>query len=214
MKQATQKWISQVAMFSLAISAGASFVSAGDFPDSPPVAPLQEGIKLPAPFTATLDNGLDVLVISNDEIPWVSVSWRLLAGAKYDGKSKPGLAALTAGMLREGTKNYTSDEFSEKIDFNAISLGGSAVYETTSVSASSLKEKVDIAVDMLAEAVRQPIFPEKDFGRVQKQRMQGIQISEQNGAYQAGRAINEWLYGDHFQARPSQGSRKTSSATT
>jgi zinc protease len=185
---------------------------ADDFPNEPPVAPLQAGIKLPMPAAATLENGMDVVVISNDEIPWVSVSWRLLAGAKFDPDGKPGVASLTAGMLRQGTKNYTSDEFAEKTDFNAVSIGGGAGHEVTWATAGSLKDKVDLAVELLAEAVRRPVFPEKDFKRVKSQSVQGMMVSEKDGGYVAGRAFDEWLYGDHFMARPASGSSATVSS--
>lgn len=184
------------------------------FPDSPPVAPLQKGVKLAAPYTETLDNNMDLVVITNSEIPWVSVSWRLLAGAKHDPVAKPGLASLVAGMLDQGTENYTSDQFSEKADYHAVSISGSAGHESTIVTASSLSDKLEIAVGLLAEAVRRPVFPDKDFTRVQKQAVQGLQISEQDGGFQAGRVFDEWLYGDHFLARPASGTSATVSVIT
>ncbi len=188
---------------------GLQAAAADDFPSEPPVAPLQAGIKLPMPAAAMLDNGMDIVVISNDEIPWVAVSWRLLAGAKFDPDGKPGVASLTAGMLRQGTENYTSDQFAEKTDFNALSIGGSAGHEVTSVTASGLKDKVDVAVELLAEAVRRPVFPEKDFDRVKTQNVQGMRIAEQDGSHVAGRVFDEWLYGDHFLARPAAGTSRT-----
>lgn len=198
-----------VFVFGIAGWIGTSGAGADEFPTTPPVAPLQKGLKLPAPATATLDNGMDIVVISNDEIPWVSVSWRLLAGAKYDPQGKPGVASMTANMLREGTQNYTSDQFAEKVDFNAISIGGGAGHQTTSVSASSLKEKVATAVELLADIVRRPVFPQKDFDRVKTQSVQGMLVAEQDGGYVAGRVFNEWLYGDHFLAQPAGGTSAT-----
>ena len=174
-----------------AVSAVFQQAAAAEFPSEPPVAPLQAGVKLPMPAAATLDNGMDIVVISNDEIPWVSVSWRLLAGAKFDADGKPGVASLTAGMLRQGTENYTSDQFAEKIDFNAVSIGGGAGHEVTSVTAGSLKDKVDLAVELLAEAVRRPVFPDKDFNRVKTQSVQMMSVSEKDGSYVAGRVFDE-----------------------
>ena len=81
-----------------------------DFPESPPMAPPLEPPSLPPTFSQKLANGMEVVVVSNDEIPWVSTSWYLLAGAKYDPPEKDGTAAATADLLRQGTEKHTGND--------------------------------------------------------------------------------------------------------
>jgi len=180
-----------------------------DFPEQPPVAPLQRNINLPQPYTTTLENGMDIIVVANSELPWITMRWYLQAGAKFDPPLKPGVAYLTALTLDEGTKKYTSDDMSEMVDFHAIRKGGSTTHETSYYSSSCLKDKVTIAIELMAEAIRHPIFPERDFKRIQSQEAQRLTIQEQDGAYQANRTFRNWAYGNHYLARPANGTSAT-----
>ena len=66
-------------------------------------------VKLPKPVELKLDDGLTVLVLENHRLPTVTV--RLLiqgAGALNDPTDLPGLASLTAAMLKEGTTTRSS----------------------------------------------------------------------------------------------------------
>lgn len=193
----------------IAIGAGSATAADFRFPDKPPVAPLQQGAALPRPQCAELDNGMDVLVISNSEIPWVSVSWRLLVGENYGDAGKAGMANLTANMLTEGTENFTSDAFAEAVDSDAISISGGSGQETTYVSVGSLNHKVERAVELLAEAIRRPVFPAKDFNRVQRQTIQSMAVAEQDPMTQLSRAFNEWMYGEHYYGREASGTTRT-----
>ncbi len=180
-----------------------------DFPDQPPAAPPLKAAQLPKPFVTTLDNGMDVVVISNSEVPWVSISLMLPIGAQLDPEEKIGLASVTVSMLTQGTRNYTSDELAEKMDTNAISISGSAGIETTAVYASSLKDQINLSTELLAEVVRQPVFPEKDFLRTMKQTLQSKAVEEVEPTFQVMTTYRKWLYGDHPQGRESNGETAT-----
>src|ERR1700732_3587856 len=61
-------------------------------------------VKLPKPVELKLDNGLTVLVLEDHRLPTVTV--RLLiqgAGALNDPADMPGLATLTASIIKDGT---------------------------------------------------------------------------------------------------------------
>src|ERR1700688_12198 len=61
-------------------------------------------VKLPKPVEMTLPNGLSVLVLEDHGLPWATVRLTILgAGALTDPADLPGLANVTAAMLREGT---------------------------------------------------------------------------------------------------------------
>jgi len=180
-----------------------------DFPDSPPMAPPLEPPDLPPAFSQKLANGMEVVVVSNDEVPWVSASWYLLAGAKYDPPGMDGVASNTAQLLRQGTEKHTGDELSELLDYHAISLSGYAGHNTTSVYVGSLDKEVDLSVQCLAEVVRTPVFPEKEVKRQIAQTVNGLKVAERQGSYWADREFRKRIYGDHFMARQAEGTSQT-----
>ena len=175
--------------------------SPADFPDTPPEAPLLKPPPLPASFTETLDNGLEVVVVTSDEIPWVSASWYLLAGANYEPADKSGLAATTAELLRQGTEKHSADEIAELLDYHAIKLNGNAGHETTAIRVGSLTKDVDLAVQCLAEVVRTPVFPDKEVKRYIAQAANAMKISEADSGYWADREFRKRIYGRHFLSR-------------
>jgi zinc protease len=179
------------------------------FPDEPPQAPPLRPASLPQPASETLDNGMEVITVYSDEVPYVSVGWFLMAGAKYDPPDKAGLATLTADLLRQGTSDHTADQIASTLDFHAIRLEGSATHEYSKVSAHCLSQYTDLAVEVMAEVIRRPTFPKDEFRRRAKEMISGLSVQERDPGYQADRHLHEFIYKSHYEARPSEGTTKT-----
>lgn len=197
-----------VFVLSAALAATAEQKPAG-FPDEPPQAPPLRPATMPAAFSETLDNGMEVVVVQSDEVPYVSIAWYLMAGSRFDPPDKTGLATMTADLLRQGTANYTADRLASRLDFHAVKLAGSANHEYTEVSAGCLSQFADLAVEMLAEVIRRPTFPREEFARRIKEAIDELSVRERDPGYQAERSFREIVYGPHYQARPSEGTTKT-----
>src|SRR5581483_7997708 len=74
-------------------------------------------VTLPRATEATLSNGLTVLILENHRLPLISLQYNLgAAGAIFEPSNVPGLAAVTAQMLREGTAGKDSVQIAEQID--------------------------------------------------------------------------------------------------
>ena len=68
-----------------------------------------------------LDNGMVLLLAEKHDIPMVTVSMAIKAGNTAAAGDKPGLAAITAALLTQGTTRRTANQISSDIDF----IGGS-----------------------------------------------------------------------------------------
>lgn len=128
-----------------------------------------EPIQLPSIKTVTLENGLKVMVIEQPSLPIVQFSLRVRAGAIHEPTDRTGLATFTAMMLRQGTTTRTADQISQEIDFVGGSLGASADIERTDVTARVLKKDLQVGLDLLADIVQNPNFPEKEMGIIRNQ---------------------------------------------
>ena len=67
-----------------------------------------QSIHLPPHERAVLKNGLTVLLLEKHGVPIISFYGVLKAGAAADPVGQEGLAAITAGLLRKGTKTRTN----------------------------------------------------------------------------------------------------------
>ena len=94
------------------------------------------------------------------------VSFQILipgAGGYYDPAEMPGLAAVTAAMMREGTTTRTTQQIAELLETMAATVDGRRAdcrQTRRRVSGSSLTENFDDAVRLLARHPAEPDVPE------------------------------------------------------
>src|SRR3972149_2853699 len=109
-----------------------------------------------------LPNGLVVLHSEKHSLPIVMVTLLIKASPLNEPKDKAGLANLTAELLAEGTKNRSSTDISEEIDFIGASLDVSVVSDYTSVTLSVLKKDINKGFELFSDILLNPVFPEKE----------------------------------------------------
>jgi len=174
-----------------------------DFPSKPPLTHLP-AVKSRVKYSPdVLPNGLKVIVIPNHEVPFVSFRLGLLAGSWAE--TKPGTASMALEMLTKGTARHTEAELSEELETYAVSLSGDAGSDSASVSGGCLTEQLGRAMDLMAEVVLEPTFPEDEFRKLQKQVRTGLEVSAKEPSHLAGLELDRRLYGDHPYARPVTG---------
>jgi len=175
------------------------------WPEAPPEEDLLETLPEIPQTSTTLENGLKVVTIHNPRIPFVSASLALDYGAWADEPNRPGVASLTLNMLTRGTEHYSAEELAEELEFNAISLNANADRDTAMVSASSLSDKLPKAMDLLAEVVQRPAFPDSELELLKRQVISDLSTQESSARYQASRELERRLFGEHPYARPATG---------
>jgi zinc protease len=173
------------------------------FPAAPPLAPLLETPPALAHATATLDNGLKILVVEDREVPFVSLSLHLDHGQWAE--EKIGAAHFALDMLTKGTKARDAATLAKELERNAIQLGGAAGTDSASVSASCLTEKLPLAMAYLAEVVLTPTFPEREIDIAKQQTVTGLMVEAKDPGALAGKHFDRILYGGHPYARESTG---------
>ena len=165
------------------------------FPEKPPLRPLLKSLPEFPNVETTLSNGLRVVAVENHELPFVSVFVGLPYGSWSE--AKPGVASMAAAMLTRGTAKQDAAALAETLEFNAISVGGSADRDTAGVSGSCLTEQTPRMMELFAEVITSANFPDAELQILRQQAVQGLQTSEKNPAVAASREINSRLYGDH-----------------
>lgn len=172
------------------------------FPDSPPLAKVALRLDKPAGPARILPNGLRLVVVENHEVPFVSMTLRLLAGGWAE--PKPAVAAFAARMLTRGTADYSSAELAQALETYAIEMAGDATMDATNITASCLSEHFQRTMDLLGQIVLEPTFPTEQFEKLQAQILTQLAVKEKDAAYLADRELRRRLFGDHPYARSAE----------
>jgi zinc protease len=157
-------------------------------------------VKLPKAAEFKLANGLTVLVIEDRRLPLVTA--RLLlegAGALGDPPDLPGLANMTAAMLKEGTKTRSSKQIAEEIERLGATINASAPWgsEEANLTASGLSDNISEWLPLTADILLNPTFPESELNNL-KQRMK-VQLRQQRSSpfFLLQERFDRAVYGKH-----------------
>lgn len=137
-----------------------------------PVSNTVLRVSLPKPQEADLPNGLHVMVIEDPRAPQVTVQMVIRgAGGYADPADHFGLAQFTAANLREGTAKRTSPEIAEQLErlAAAVTVNAAMSSEEATLNASSLREHFDQVMDLAAEVILTPTFPDQELARYKAQ---------------------------------------------
>jgi len=162
---------------------------------------------LPAAQTATLSNGLDVLVVENHEVPLVYVNLVVRSGAATDPAGLEGLASSTLDMMDEGAGSRSAEALSVASRKLGADVGTFASLDYAGVELSVLRRNLEPALDLLADVALRPTFPESDWELRRKQRVQGLAASRTDPDRVAARVYSRLMHGNTYAGRhPSEDS--------
>jgi zinc protease len=157
----------------------------------------------------TLPNGITMLTRSNFNSPSVVITGYIAAGSYLDPLDKLGLAHFTASALTRGTKKHTFQDLFDKLESAGASLGFGASVHNTSFSGRSLTEDLPLLIELLSDCLREPVFPQEYFNRLQAQLLTSLSIRAQDTAEMSAITFDQLLFGDHPYGRPEDGNIDT-----
>lgn len=158
---------------------------------------------LPAPTVGQLSNGVPVIVVENHELPKVQVRLVSQRGTATDPVGREGLGHATMDMLNEGTTNYSSVELSTELRKLGSSIGTGGGLDSSNVRAETLSRNLEPTLDLMAEIVFEPTFPDSEWERIQKQTLQDLDAARKDPSSISLRVGRHLLYGDTYQGRSS-----------
>jgi zinc protease len=154
-----------------------------------------EALKLPPMQKATLSNGLKVVLAERHTAPVVNFSLLVNGGYSSDAADAPGVASFSQRMLEEGTPTRDSLKVSEDLEALSANYAAGANLDYSNVSLNALKINLDQALDIYADLILHPSFPQKEFDRLQKDRLATIQREKVSPNAMALRVLPTLLFG-------------------
>ena len=164
--------------------------------------------SLPGPDDITrvvLPNGITVLARANFNSPSVVINGQLTSGSLFDPDEKLGLADFTALGLMRGTKTRTFHQIFDALESVGANLSFGAGTHNVGFTGRSLSEDLPLVLSLLADTLRQPVFPAEEIERLRAQFLTGLAQRAQDTAEMASLTFDQIVFEGHPYARPEDG---------
>ncbi len=152
-------------------------------------------LTVPKVYKSTLENGLKIYGIENNEVPLVRFNFTIDGGQLLESMDKLGVANLTANLLNKGTKNKTVKELEEVIQELGASIYSYSDKESITISGTTLAKNYKKTLALAQEMLLEPRFDEKEFDLLKKATIASLRQQEANPNAVARNAYNELIYG-------------------
>lgn len=145
---------------------------------------------------ATLSNGMTLLVATRRAVPTIDFRLMLDAGFASDLFALPGTSSLALSMMMEGTHKRSSQEISEEIAMLGSGLSAFSGLDNSVVTLNTLSDKLDDSLDIYADVILNPSFPEKELQRLKQMRIAGIKREKVTPIPMALRVLPKLMFGE------------------
>src|ERR1700733_10111705 len=157
-------------------------------------------VKIPKPTEINLPNGLTILVLEDHRLPLVTARLTILgAGALNDPPDVPGLANITATMLKEGTKTLSSKQIAEQSDQLGAMILAQAPWasESATFTASGLSDNASQWIPLASDILLNPSFPESELNKLKQRTKVQLQQQRSTAGFLMQERFNRAVYGNH-----------------
>lgn len=171
------------------------------------------GYKLPAYEKFRLSNGLTIYLMEKHDVPVVSFSALIPAGAVYDGK-EAGLASITAECLKCGTKSFSKKEIEDQFDFLGASLNSYGSTEFAGLSSRFASKDMDSILPMIKEMLVDAVFTDSEFEKEKTRTLIGLDQAKESPEAVINYYWNKFYYGNNVYGNVVSGTKTSLSPVT
>jgi zinc protease len=168
-------------------------------------AATAQKLHIPPHEKVVLKNGLTVLLLEKRGVPIVDVSVLIKTGAIADPVGQEGLASITAGLLRKGTKSRSAQQFADDIDFIGGTFDADAGADYSSAGAEFLSKDIAKGFDLLSDALLHPTFPQVEVDKLLAQSIDGVKATKDSANAVIFDYYEAYLYDGKGYGRPTGG---------
>jgi predicted Zn-dependent peptidase len=169
----------------------------------------------PTPAEYHTDNGLRVLAFDVPGQYVVSVRILIPISLAEEPRHLEGVTAMVGRLLDEGTARHTPEEFADLLERGGIALGSGISEGGLSVDLDVPKRFLPTALDLLRQALAEPVFPTTEVRRIVRSRLAEIEQERASAPHRAARELIATMIDPEDRAsRPSAGTAETIGAIT
>ncbi|MEF9934984.1 MAG: pitrilysin family protein [Clostridium sp.] len=161
-----------------------------------------------------LSNGIKVIF---EHIPYVnsiSIGVWIKSGSRYENKVNNGISHFIEHMLFKGSKNRSSKQISEEIEFLGGQLNAFTAKESTCYYVKLLDNHFKNGIDVLSDIVINPLFTEEDIEKEKSVVIEEISMYEDLAEDVVSDLQSKGIWGENPLAYPILGTYETVSGFT
>jgi len=172
-------------------------------PNLVPALSAERAVNWPKRVKSKLANGLEIVVVESHSIPRFHGQLFFRSGDAAVSHRAPGLAEMTATVVRTGTAKRASRQIEEDLRRLGADLSSSAGHDTSAISFGGLSEFAEPLLDLVNELAREASFPEAEFERERRQKLEEVKLERTQPGFLAGERLRKVLFGEHPYAKVS-----------
>ncbi len=162
----------------------------------PALAP-ERAVTWPKRTRAKLANGLEVVLAEAHSIPKFHGELVFRSGNAAALHRAPGLAEMTASVVRTGTKNRASRQIEEDLRRIGADLSSSAGADSSAIAFAGLSEFSEQLLSAVNDLARDASFPEAEFERERRQKLEEVKLERTSPGFLASERLRKVLFGTH-----------------
>ncbi|WP_235295947.1 M16 family metallopeptidase [Portibacter marinus] len=156
-------------------------------------APL---VQAPQIWKHKFSNGMELLGITNREVPMVQFLMTIKGGLLLENKNEVGISNILGEMLIRGTANKTTSELEEALEMLGASISIRSDDERMIIQGSTLSRNFDETISLLAEMLLEPRWDEAELALVKQDVISNIQQQSVNPNSIASNEFAKLIYGE------------------
>jgi zinc protease len=144
-------------------------------------------------------SGARVYFVENHDLPMLDIAVDFAAGSGFDAAGKVGVATLAHGMLDLGVQDMSEDDIARRLADIGAQLGGQFDADRAGVRLRTLSNETEreVALDILARILQQPLFPEPVLAREKARLISSLKEAETQPESIADKAFSKAVFGMH-----------------
>jgi zinc protease len=175
---------------------GAEAINADEpWRETPPKPSAARPLQLPTPVSATMANGLTLILSERRTVPIVAASLVFRTGSDANPLDKPGLANFVAAMLDEGTTTRNALQIADEVAVLGGSIATSSSMDASTVTARALAKNFGPLLNLVSDVVLNPSFPAAEIDRQRANRLAQLVQQREDPSTVAALTMAAALYG-------------------
>jgi zinc protease len=164
---------------------------------TPPALGPERPVAWPRRTVRALANGMQVVLAESHTFPKIAAHLYFRSGNAAVAHTAPGLADMTATVVRTGTASRAINRIEEDLRRMGADLGSHAGADTTALNASGLAEFSSGLLELIADLARNASFPADEFERERRQKVEALRVERTTPGFLAGERLRRILFGEH-----------------
>jgi len=157
----------------------------------------ERAVTWPKRAKTQLSNGLEVILAESHTIPKFHGELFFRSGNAAVADRAPGLAEMTATVVRTGTAKRVSRQIEEDLRRIGADLSSAAGMDTSAISFAGLSEFAEPLLSLVNELAREAAFPELEFERERRQKLEEVKLERTQPGFLASERLRKVLFGAH-----------------